>query len=115
MLEKKIITFVKNELKKIQKDLSPDCPEFLEGRSEGEGVLESKEEDQGSREAFVEITLNVLRRMNQKELADRLLNSKIDQHTFGKYAYDKSLIVWFLFLFLDAYRTFQGAIQVDSE
>uniref|UniRef100_A0A3B4H6T0 B30.2/SPRY domain-containing protein n=1 Tax=Pundamilia nyererei TaxID=303518 RepID=A0A3B4H6T0_9CICH len=99
MLEEKIITFVKNELKKIQKDLSPDCPEFLEGRSEGEGVLESKEEDQGSREAFVEITLNVLRRMNQKELADRLLNSKIDQHTFGTYAYDKSLIVWFFFCF----------------
>uniref|UniRef100_A0A669DY32 B30.2/SPRY domain-containing protein n=1 Tax=Oreochromis niloticus TaxID=8128 RepID=A0A669DY32_ORENI len=86
MLEEKIITFVKNELKKIQKDLSPDCPEFLEGRSEGEGVLESKEEDQGSREAFVEITLNVLRRMNQKELADRLLN----RHSKGQFKWIQS-------------------------
>uniref|UniRef100_A0A3P8PZ69 NACHT domain-containing protein n=1 Tax=Astatotilapia calliptera TaxID=8154 RepID=A0A3P8PZ69_ASTCA len=58
LLEDNIITFVKNELKKIQKVLSPDYPESLERSS--------------SREAFVKITVDFLRRMKQEELADRL-------------------------------------------
>uniref|UniRef100_A0A669EHX4 NLR family CARD domain-containing protein 3-like n=1 Tax=Oreochromis niloticus TaxID=8128 RepID=A0A669EHX4_ORENI len=60
LLEDNIITFVKNELKKIQKVLSPDYPECLESQRSS------------SREAFVKITVNFLRRMKQKELADRL-------------------------------------------
>ncbi|XP_035771240.1 NLR family CARD domain-containing protein 3-like [Neolamprologus brichardi] len=60
LLEDNIITFVKNELKKIQKVLSPDYPECLASRKSN------------SREAFVKITLKFLRKMKQEELADRL-------------------------------------------
>uniref|UniRef100_I3JNJ4 B30.2/SPRY domain-containing protein n=1 Tax=Oreochromis niloticus TaxID=8128 RepID=I3JNJ4_ORENI len=60
LLEDNIITFVKNELKKIQKVLSPDYPECLESKRSS------------SREAFVKITVDFLRRMKQEELADRL-------------------------------------------
>uniref|UniRef100_A0A669EXQ6 NACHT domain-containing protein n=1 Tax=Oreochromis niloticus TaxID=8128 RepID=A0A669EXQ6_ORENI len=60
LLEDNIITFVKNELKKIQKVLSPDYPECLESQRSS------------SREAFGKITVDFLRRMKQEELADRL-------------------------------------------
>ncbi|CAI5670216.1 unnamed protein product [Oreochromis niloticus] len=60
LLEDNIITFVKNELKKIQKVLSPDYPECLESQRSS------------SREAFVKITVDFLRRMKQEELADHL-------------------------------------------
>uniref|UniRef100_A0AAZ1WVU0 Uncharacterized protein n=1 Tax=Oreochromis aureus TaxID=47969 RepID=A0AAZ1WVU0_OREAU len=60
LLEDIIITFVKNELKKIQKVLSPDYPECLESQRSS------------SREAFVKIAVDFLRTMKQEELADRL-------------------------------------------
>ncbi|XP_025761641.1 NLR family CARD domain-containing protein 3-like, partial [Oreochromis niloticus] len=60
LLEDNIIAFVKNELKKIQKVLSPDYPECLESQRSS------------SREAFVKITVNFLRNMNQDQLAERL-------------------------------------------
>ncbi|XP_026016331.1 protein NLRC3-like [Astatotilapia calliptera] len=66
LLEDNIITFVKNELQKIQKVLSPDYPECLESKREDD------EERRSSREAFVKIALGFLRRMKQEELADRL-------------------------------------------
>ncbi|CAI5670378.1 unnamed protein product [Oreochromis niloticus] len=59
LLEDNIITFVKDELKKIQRVLSPDYP----------GCLESH---RSSREEFVKITVDFLRTMKQEELADRL-------------------------------------------
>ncbi|CAI5670283.1 unnamed protein product [Oreochromis niloticus] len=65
LLEDNIITFVKNELKKIQKVLSPDYPECLESQKE-------EEQRRSSREAFVKITVDFLRRMKQEEIADRL-------------------------------------------
>ncbi|XP_044219110.1 NLR family CARD domain-containing protein 3-like [Thunnus albacares] len=76
LLEENIITFVKNELKKIKKVLSSDYPECLESQREDEKVLDSEEEEQkrSSREAFQKITLHFLRRMKQEELADRLQN-----------------------------------------
>ncbi|CAI5657460.1 unnamed protein product [Oreochromis niloticus] len=66
LLEDNIITFVKNELKKIQKALNPNKPQFLE--------FQRKDDDQrsSSRKAFVKITVDFLRRMKQEELADRL-------------------------------------------
>ena len=69
---------MKNELKKFQKLLSPDCSECSESQSEDEEVLDSEEEEQwrSSREAFLKITLNFLRRMKQEELADCLQSSK---------------------------------------
>ncbi|XP_026019155.1 NLR family CARD domain-containing protein 3-like [Astatotilapia calliptera] len=65
LLEDNIITFVKNELKKIQKVLSPDYPECVESQ-------QKDDEQRSAREAFIKITLNFLRRMKQEELADRL-------------------------------------------
>ncbi|KAM6893282.1 NLR family CARD domain-containing protein 3-like isoform 2-T3 [Lycodopsis pacificus] len=74
LLEENIVTFVKNELKKIQKGLSSDYPECLESQREDEEGLdgEDKEQRRSSREAFEKITVNFLRRMKQEELADCL-------------------------------------------
>ncbi|XP_047211100.1 NLR family CARD domain-containing protein 3-like [Girardinichthys multiradiatus] len=74
LLEDNIVTFVKNELKKIQKVLSPDYPEGLESQWGDEEVLEGedKEKRRSNREAFVKITLNFLKKMKQEELAERL-------------------------------------------
>uniref|UniRef100_A0AAQ4RM63 NACHT domain-containing protein n=1 Tax=Gasterosteus aculeatus aculeatus TaxID=481459 RepID=A0AAQ4RM63_GASAC len=68
LLEENILTFVKNELKKIQKVVSSDYPECLENE-DGE-VLD--EEQRRSREAFVKISVHFLRKMKQEELAERL-------------------------------------------
>ncbi|XP_053179074.1 NLR family CARD domain-containing protein 3-like, partial [Scomber japonicus] len=74
LLEENIVTFVKNELKKMQKVLSPDDPECLESQREDEEVLDGEEEEQrrNSREAFLKIALHFLRRMKQEELAEHL-------------------------------------------
>ncbi|XP_038165401.1 NACHT, LRR and PYD domains-containing protein 12-like [Cyprinodon tularosa] len=81
LLEENIVSFVKKELKKIQKILSPDDPE---AQREDEEVLEEEDEEQrSSREALVKITLNFLRRMKQEELADHLqskLFASVCQH-----------------------------------
>uniref|UniRef100_A0A3B4XU33 NLR family CARD domain-containing protein 3-like n=1 Tax=Seriola lalandi dorsalis TaxID=1841481 RepID=A0A3B4XU33_SERLL len=67
LLEENMVTFVKNELKKIQRLLSPDYPECSENQREDEEVLDGEDE-----EAFLKITVNFLRRMKQEELADCL-------------------------------------------
>ncbi|KAM3860037.1 NLR family CARD domain-containing protein 3-like [Diretmus argenteus] len=72
MLEENIVTFVKNELKRIQMVLSPDYPEFLERQREEEVDGEEEEQRRSIREAVLNITLNFLRRMKQEELADSL-------------------------------------------
>ncbi|XP_041637748.1 protein NLRC3-like isoform X2 [Cheilinus undulatus] len=76
LLEEKIITFMKKELKRFQKALSQDNPECL---IEDEEVLVGEyKEQRSSREAFLNITENFLRRMKQNELADRLWNRTPD-------------------------------------
>uniref|UniRef100_A0A669F5Z6 NACHT domain-containing protein n=1 Tax=Oreochromis niloticus TaxID=8128 RepID=A0A669F5Z6_ORENI len=65
LLKDNIITFVTQELKKIEKVLSSDFPQCLESQREDE-------DQRSSREAFVKITVDFLRRMKQEELADRL-------------------------------------------
>uniref|UniRef100_A0A8P4KQX8 NACHT domain-containing protein n=1 Tax=Dicentrarchus labrax TaxID=13489 RepID=A0A8P4KQX8_DICLA len=74
LLEDNIVTFMKNELKKIQKVLSSDYPECSESQREDEEVLDGEDEEQrrSSREAFLKITVHFLRRMKQEELADCL-------------------------------------------
>ncbi|XP_071320582.1 protein NLRC3-like isoform X1 [Trachinotus anak] len=73
LLEENMVTFVKNELKKIPKVLSADYPECLESQREDEEVLDGEDEEQrSSREALVKITVNFLRRMKLEELADCL-------------------------------------------
>uniref|UniRef100_A0A665TF07 NACHT domain-containing protein n=1 Tax=Echeneis naucrates TaxID=173247 RepID=A0A665TF07_ECHNA len=67
LLEENIVCFVKNELKKIKRSLSPDYPQFIKNEDD-----EVDEEQRSSREAFLKITVNFLRRMKQEELADCL-------------------------------------------
>ncbi|XP_074541397.1 NACHT, LRR and PYD domains-containing protein 3-like isoform X1 [Halichoeres trimaculatus] len=64
LLQKNIISFVRSELKRIQRALSSDYPECFESQREDED-----EEQRRSREAFLKITLHFLRRMKQEELA----------------------------------------------
>ncbi|KAM4600223.1 protein NLRC3-like [Fundulus diaphanus] len=79
LLEDNIVTFVKNELKKIQKVLSPDDSDCSESQRDDKQVLEGEDEEQrrSSREALMKITLNFLRRMKQEELADRLQSKNL--------------------------------------
>ncbi|XP_029020587.1 NACHT, LRR and PYD domains-containing protein 4E-like [Betta splendens] len=71
LLEENIVTFVKNELKTIQRVLSLDY--CLESLREDQVVLDRDEEQRrSSRESFQKITLNFLRRMKKEDLADRL-------------------------------------------
>ncbi|XP_054458066.1 NACHT, LRR and PYD domains-containing protein 3-like isoform X2 [Anoplopoma fimbria] len=74
LLEENILTFVKNELKKVKRGLSSDYPECLKSQREDEELLDGEDEEQrrSSREAFLKITLHFLRRMKQEELADCL-------------------------------------------
>ncbi|XP_023817775.1 NACHT, LRR and PYD domains-containing protein 12-like isoform X2 [Oryzias latipes] len=67
LLEDNIVTFVKKELKKIQKLLS-----HREEEEEEEELEDEDEEQRSSRESLMKITVNFLRRMNQEELADGL-------------------------------------------
>uniref|UniRef100_UPI0037E7D71F NLR family CARD domain-containing protein 3-like isoform X1 n=2 Tax=Semicossyphus pulcher TaxID=241346 RepID=UPI0037E7D71F len=74
-LEEDIISFVKNELKRIKGVLSEADPKRLEKMREEEGMITEEEEPKrGSREAFLKITLNFLRRMKQDAMADSLHN-----------------------------------------
>ncbi|XP_076579396.1 NACHT, LRR and PYD domains-containing protein 3-like isoform X1 [Chaetodon auriga] len=74
LLEENIVSFVRNELKKIKTVLSPDYPECLESQGEDEEVLDGEDAEQrrSSREAFLKITQHFLRRMKEEELAERL-------------------------------------------
>lgn len=79
LLEENIVTFVKNELKKIHRVLSPDYPDCLDIQGEDEEMVDGEEQEQrrsSNREAFLKITQHFLRRMKQEELADSLQNSK---------------------------------------
>uniref|UniRef100_A0A8D2ZM17 Uncharacterized protein n=1 Tax=Scophthalmus maximus TaxID=52904 RepID=A0A8D2ZM17_SCOMX len=73
-LEENIVTFVKSELKNIHKGLSADEPECFDSQGENEEVLDGEDEEQrrSSRESFLNITMNFLRRMKQKDLVDCL-------------------------------------------
>ncbi|KAF5887879.1 NLR family CARD domain-containing protein 3-like, partial [Clarias magur] len=67
-LEHKVITLLKNELKKFKKLLSSDYPACSEREMEDE-------EDQSSvRESALKITLHVLKNMNFTDLANTLQN-----------------------------------------
>ncbi|XP_019112622.1 NLR family CARD domain-containing protein 3 isoform X2 [Larimichthys crocea] len=76
MLEEYIMNFVKTELKTLKKRLAPEDPECSEKLREDDEVLvegeEEEEKQRSSRDAFLKITLNFLRRMKQEQLADCL-------------------------------------------
>ncbi|XP_013763376.1 protein NLRC3-like [Pundamilia nyererei] len=65
LLEKKIVTFMKNELKEFRRFLSQSL-------DDDETVMYEDKEKRSSREAFLKITLHFLGRMNEEELAHRL-------------------------------------------
>ncbi|KAM4635233.1 uncharacterized protein ACJ7VT_007125 [Polymixia lowei] len=74
LLEENVVTFVKNELKRFQRVLSPGNPECLERQREDEeeGGGEEEEQRKRAKEAVLKITLHFLRSMKQEELADSL-------------------------------------------
>uniref|UniRef100_A0A8C5DIK6 Uncharacterized protein n=1 Tax=Gouania willdenowi TaxID=441366 RepID=A0A8C5DIK6_GOUWI len=78
LLEDNIISFVKAELKYMQKIVDGDDPECSESQMEGED-----EEQRKSREAFLNITLYFLKRMKQEELAKRL-QSRTKAHRYQR-------------------------------
>ncbi|KAM9345267.1 protein NLRC3-like isoform 1-T1 [Symphorus nematophorus] len=95
-LEENIVTFVKNEMKKMQKVLSSGYPECLESQREDEEVLDGEDEEQrkSRKDALLRITLDFLRRMKQEELAECLqsrypvpvcFQSKLKSHLKKKY------------------------------
>ncbi|XP_051802693.1 NLR family CARD domain-containing protein 3-like isoform X3 [Acanthochromis polyacanthus] len=84
LLEDNMVTFVKKELKKMQKVVSPDYPECSESQREEEEELEGDDEDErSSREMFEQITVLFLRRMKQEKLAD-CLQSKLAAAVCGR-------------------------------
>ncbi|XP_003977509.2 NACHT, LRR and PYD domains-containing protein 2-like isoform X2 [Takifugu rubripes] len=68
LLEKDVVGFVRNELKRLQKILTPLCSDVLESHH-------LDDEERRSSEAVLKITLDFLRRMKQDELST-LLRSK---------------------------------------
>ncbi|MCJ8744058.1 hypothetical protein PDJAM_G00101980, partial [Pangasius djambal] len=67
-LEHKVITLLKNELKRFRKLLSPDYPACSERE------VEDDEDLQSVREGALKITLHVLKNMNHTDLANTLHN-----------------------------------------
>ncbi|XP_047657767.1 NACHT, LRR and PYD domains-containing protein 12-like [Tachysurus fulvidraco] len=67
-LEHKVITLIKNELKRFRKLLSPDYPACTEREVEDEEDLHSV------RQGALKITLHVLKNMNHTDLANTLHN-----------------------------------------
>ncbi|XP_053098055.1 NACHT, LRR and PYD domains-containing protein 12-like [Pangasianodon hypophthalmus] len=73
-LEHKVITLIKNELKRFRKRLSPDYPACTERE------VEDEEDLQSVREGALKITLHVLKNMNHTDLANTL-HDKLHQQT----------------------------------
>ncbi|XP_042170705.1 NLR family CARD domain-containing protein 3-like isoform X2 [Oncorhynchus tshawytscha] len=79
LLEENIMTFMKNELKMFKRILSPELPQGFESQKQDKEVVDAEDEKQESsaREGALKITLHVLRKMNQKELADTLEKNEL--------------------------------------
>lgn len=78
MLEDKILSFVRTELKKLKMVLSSDYTKHSMSQTKDESVLDDEDSEQSkiSRELFLKLALEFLRRINQIDLADHLLSSK---------------------------------------
>lgn len=84
MLQDDIITFVKNELKILKKFLSGESPDGSESLREDDELLPDKEGEMSDsdRDTFLRLTLNLLRRKKQDQLADSLQSSEMLYYTF---------------------------------
>ncbi|XP_063043026.1 NACHT, LRR and PYD domains-containing protein 3-like [Engraulis encrasicolus] len=71
VLEKKIITFVKNELQRLRRILNPDYQESFERREEDES---------DAREGALKMALHFLWKMDRGDLSDKLRENKLDVH-----------------------------------
>ncbi|XP_071251322.1 NLR family CARD domain-containing protein 3-like isoform X1 [Salvelinus alpinus] len=79
LLEENIMKFLKNELKMFKRILSPELPQGFESQKQDKEVVDAEDEKQESsaREGALKITLHILRKMNQKELADTLEKNEL--------------------------------------
>ncbi|KAF5887881.1 NACHT, LRR and PYD domains-containing protein 12-like, partial [Clarias magur] len=73
-LEHKVITLLKNELKRFKKLLHPDYPACSERE------VEDEEDPSSVRESALKITLHVLKNMNHTDLANTLQNKLISKY-----------------------------------
>ncbi|KAL6484093.1 hypothetical protein MHYP_G00089660 [Metynnis hypsauchen] len=73
-LELKLISLVKKELKRFKKLLSADYPACSERE------VEDEEDQSSSREGLLKITLNMLRNMEQTDLANTLQSKLVSVH-----------------------------------
>ncbi|XP_029523757.1 NACHT, LRR and PYD domains-containing protein 12-like isoform X2 [Oncorhynchus nerka] len=78
LLEQHIISFVKSELKRWKRILTPDYPESFDSQEEDQEVVDAEHQESSARSETLNITLHILRNMNQKELADTL--EKYERH-----------------------------------
>ncbi|XP_053540320.1 NACHT, LRR and PYD domains-containing protein 3 isoform X1 [Ictalurus punctatus] len=70
-LEHKVLTLIKNELKRFRKLLSPDYPACTERE------VEDEEDVHSVRDGALKITLHVLKNMNHTDLANTLHNKSV--------------------------------------
>ncbi|XP_055360675.1 NACHT, LRR and PYD domains-containing protein 12-like isoform X3 [Betta splendens] len=73
-LEEKIVLYVKNELRKAKRLLKKDERGWRQSHREDEEVKGGRDDDQrwSSRESVLNITMNILREIDQDQLADTL-------------------------------------------
>lgn len=85
-VKKSIKGFIKHELERFQRILSSECMEYFKMKS-----VDGEEQDEWKRpkEAFLDITLHVLREIKQERLADSLKNSK---NLKGPHYFNKSIL-----------------------
>lgn len=78
MLEDNIFSFVRTELKTFKMVLSSDYTKGSMSQTKDESVLDDEDSERSkiSRELFLKLALEFLRRINQIDLADHLLSSK---------------------------------------
>uniref|UniRef100_A0A3P9P889 NACHT domain-containing protein n=1 Tax=Poecilia reticulata TaxID=8081 RepID=A0A3P9P889_POERE len=78
LLKEKIVTYVNGELKTIQDVLEPNNTEGLDSPWEFDEESDNEDEElnKSNKEALLKITLNFLKKMKKKNLANRLKNSK---------------------------------------
>ncbi|XP_053732162.1 NLR family CARD domain-containing protein 3-like [Synchiropus splendidus] len=71
LLEETVMTLVKKEVRRVQRFLSPDDPKYQDDDEEVK-VKCDEEQMRSSREAFLDFIMNLLRSMEEEELAGRV-------------------------------------------
>ncbi|XP_053733982.1 protein NLRC3-like isoform X2 [Synchiropus splendidus] len=71
LLEETVMTLVKKEVRRVQRFLSPDDPKYQDDEEEVK-VKCDEEQMRSSREAFLDFIMNLLRSMEEEELACRV-------------------------------------------